>query len=233
MELGNVYEVFQVGDRVRVNDIRYVYYGRTGTIAQIEDISYNTEPIYTIALEEAWTLDDDGKPQQVQVNAKSLEKIPRRDAEEYNITMETRNAKSMKELIEVLKYANKLDGSVYSLDALKKLTGGTDYMKKIDVEKIIFNGPKTIVFWTDGTKTIVSINCNEVGFDPEDAFRAAYTKKMFGTNSKIKRIIKEKSNYEDFLKDKEERIKKIRGIFDEAIRRAMMNEDKGDGHDKD
>lgn len=209
MELGNVYEVFQIGDRVRVNDICYVYYGRTGTIVQIEDISYNTEPIYTIALDGAWTLDDDGKPQQVQVNAKSLEKIPRRDAEEYNITMGTRNAKSMKELIEVLKYANKLDGSVYSLDTLKKLTGGTDEMKKIDVEKIIFNGPKTIVFWTDGTKTIVSISKDEAKFDPEAAFCAAYTKKTFGTNSKIKRIISEKSNYKEWKEEADNQLYKL------------------------
>lgn len=203
MELGNVYEVFQLGDRVRVNDIRYVYYGRTGTIVQIEDISYNTEPIYTIALDGAWTLDNDVKPQQVRVNAKSLEKIPRKNAEEYNITMGTRNAKSMKELIEVLKYANKLDGPIYSLDMLNQLTGGTDGMKKIDVKKIIFNGPKTIVFWTDGSKTIVSMSKDEAKFDPEAALCAAYTKKTFGTNSKIKRIIKEKSNYDEW-KDKDE-----------------------------
>ena len=35
MEFGNVYEVFHIGDRVEVNDIRYVYYGRTGTIIDV------------------------------------------------------------------------------------------------------------------------------------------------------------------------------------------------------
>lgn len=69
-------------------------------------------------------------------------------------------------------------------------------MKKIDVEKIIFNGPKTIVLWTDGTKTIVSMSKDEPRFDPEAAFCAAYTKKMYGTNSKTKRVIAEKSNIE-------------------------------------
>ena len=52
MEFGNGYEVLQTGDRVKINDPRYVYYGRTGTIVQIEDISYNTVPICTVRLDE-------------------------------------------------------------------------------------------------------------------------------------------------------------------------------------
>ena len=84
---------------------------------------------------------------------------------------------------------------------------GTDEMKNVDVKKIIFSGPKTIVLWSDGTKTIVSMSKDETNFDPEAAFCAAYTKKMFGTNSKIKRIIKEKSNIEQHQKIVEEKLK--------------------------
>lgn len=33
----------------------------------------------------------------------------------------------------------------YTKELLNKLIGGTDEMKNVDVKKIIFNGPKTIV----------------------------------------------------------------------------------------
>ena len=96
-------------------------------------------------------------------------------------------------------------------------------MKKIDVEKIIFNGFETIVFWNDGTKTIVSMSQEERNFDPEDAFRAAYTKKMYGTNSKIKRVIKEKSNIEQHQRIVEEKLKeelaKISQDYDKFMRK--------------
>lgn len=196
MELGNVYEVFQIGDRVEINDICYVYYGRKGTIIGIKETGPHTEPIYTIALDGAWTLDDDGRAHEIEVNASALAKIPRKNIEEETITMGVRNGKAMKKLKEALKEASDLDAVIYSFDFLNKLTGGTDEMKKLDVKKIIFSGPKTIVLWSDGTKTIVSMSKDEPRFDPEAAFCAAYTKKMFGANSKIKRIIKEKSNFE-------------------------------------
>ena len=86
MDFGNVYEVFQIGDRVEINDICYVYYGRKGTIIDIKETGPHTEPIYTIALDGAWTLDDDGRPHEIQVNASALAKIPRKNIEEETIT---------------------------------------------------------------------------------------------------------------------------------------------------
>lgn len=68
------------------------------------------------------------------------------------------------------------------------------------IEKIIFNGPATIVFWTDGTKTIV--RCNDVTEaidDREKAVFAACAKKLLGTNATG-------SNYLD----------RIKPAFDEA-----------------
>lgn len=203
MELGNVYEVFHIGDRVEVNDICYVYYGQKGTIIGIKETGPYTEPIYTIALDGAWTLDDDGRVHEIEINASALAKIPRKNAEE-TIIMGPRSCKTY--LTQIGKFTNKdngFDSVIYEMEKKRKLTEGDTSMKKIDVKKIIFNGPKTIVLWTDGTKTIVSMSKDEAKFDPEAAFCAAYTKKMFGANSKIKRIIKEKSNYEEW-KEKEE-----------------------------
>ena len=63
-------------------------------------------------------------------------------------------------------------------------------------EKIIFNGPKTIVLWTDGSKTIVSCKAEEQ-FDPYAGFCAALAKKMYGSTSRIKKILETKSVVHD------------------------------------
>lgn len=61
-------------------------------------------------------------------------------------------------------------------------------------KRIIFSGPKTIVFWYDGTKTIVSCAEDEA-YDPYNAFCAALAKKMFGSTSAAKAYLKKNSEY--------------------------------------
>ena len=46
------------------------------------------------------------------------------------------------------------------------------------IEKVIFNDPATIVFWKDGTKTVVKAT-NEK-YDPEKGLAMAITKKVYG-----------------------------------------------------
>lgn len=59
----------------------------------------------------------------------------------------------------------------------------------LEPKRIIKNGIATIVFWNDGTKTIVKCAADD---EPDDymAFCAAYCKKIFGSNSRLKRTIK-------------------------------------------
>lgn len=64
--------------------------------------------------------------------------------------------------------------SIYGLTALKKESN----MLKGKIEKVIFNDPATIVFWTDGTKTVVKASNEE--FDPEKGLAMAIAKKAFG-----------------------------------------------------
>lgn len=53
-------------------------------------------------------------------------------------------------------------------------------MFKMDkVKKVIFNPPATIVYWFDGTKTIVKVQDGEI-FDKEKGFAMACAKKFFG-----------------------------------------------------
>lgn len=55
-------------------------------------------------------------------------------------------------------------------------------MFKMDkVKKVIFNPPATIVYWFDGTKTIVKAQNGEI-FDKEKGFAMACAKKFFGNN---------------------------------------------------
>ena len=56
------------------------------------------------------------------------------------------------------------------------------YMPKknnLAIKNVIFNPPATIVFWEDGTKTVVQARENDI-YDPEKGLMAAITKKALG-----------------------------------------------------
>lgn len=48
-----------------------------------------------------------------------------------------------------------------------------------EIKNVIFNPPATIVFWIDGTKTVVKCQ-NDEEFDPEKGITMAFFKKMHG-----------------------------------------------------
>ena len=62
----------------------------------------------------------------------------------------------------------------------------------LDVERIIRNGPATIVIWKDGTKTIVKRRDDEPD-DPYAAFCAGLAIRIYGNNSKLKKMIEKKT----------------------------------------
>lgn len=55
--------------------------------------------------------------------------------------------------------------------------------------RILRSGPATIVFWEDGTKTIVKLSDGEED-NAYAAFTAALAIKIFGSNSKLKKMVK-------------------------------------------
>lgn len=198
MEFGNVYEVFEPGDLVKINNVRHIHYGRTGTIIGISYTGPNDVPHYDVRLDPiAFDVGLDVKGFDLWVDARSL---THRFPEKTEIVMGLRSCKTLYQGLKKFQDKQAEDTVEYTKELRNKLIGGANEMKNADVKKIIFSGPKTIVLWTDGTKTIVSMSKDETNFDPEAAFCAAYTKKMFGTNSKIKRVIKEKSNFEEYTK---------------------------------
>lgn len=50
-----------------------------------------------------------------------------------------------------------------------------------NIENVIFNDPATIVFWTDGSKTVVKCQPRET-FDPEKGLAMAISKKVLGND---------------------------------------------------
>ena len=60
--------------------------------------------------------------------------------------------------------------------------------KKIQIDKIIRNGTATIVFWADGEKTVVKRSEGETD-SLYTAVTAALAKKVYGNNSKFKKMI--------------------------------------------
>lgn len=54
-----------------------------------------------------------------------------------------------------------------------------EYPTYPEIKNVIFNPPATIVFWDDGTKTVVKAQNNE-HFDPEKGLSMAIAKKHFG-----------------------------------------------------
>lgn len=66
-------------------------------------------------------------------------------------------------------------------NALNSIFGkdGIKSMKKLKITKVIFNYPATIVFWNDGTKTVVKCGIGDT-FDPEKGLAMAYMKKSMG-----------------------------------------------------
>ena len=74
-----------------------------------------------------------------------------------------------------------------------------------EIKNVIFNDPATIVFWEDGTKTVVKCQDGD-GFDPEKGLAMAIVKKAYGN----------KGNYCNKLKKwlpKEEQVNTNRSIF--------------------
>lgn len=69
--------------------------------------------------------------------------------------------------------------------------------KEREIKKVIFNGPATVVYWGDGTKTVVKCSKDDE-FDPEKGLAMAIAKKFFGNeNGYSKNIKKWVDIYED------------------------------------
>ena len=58
------------------------------------------------------------------------------------------------------------------------------------IKKVIFNDPATIVYWEDGTKTVVKCGKNDT-FDAEKGLALCFMKKALGNKGNFNNTIKE------------------------------------------
>ena len=56
------------------------------------------------------------------------------------------------------------------------------------IDRVIFNDPATIIYWKDGSKTVVKRSEDDI-WDPEKGFCMAIIKKLYGRTSFIKRFM--------------------------------------------
>lgn len=69
---------------------------------------------------------------------------------------------------------------------------------QLEPERIIFNPPATIVYWNDGTKTVVKTSDEwEDEFEPEVGFAMAFLRKYFGDRGTYLRMINETSEWHE------------------------------------
>jgi hypothetical protein len=72
---------------------------------------------------------------------------------------------------------NTMTGMFYRRDELRMKTITTNPK----IKDVIFNDPATIVFWSDGTKTVVKCQEDDI-YDPEKGLAMAISKKVLGGN---------------------------------------------------
>lgn len=84
-----------------------------------------------------------------------------------------------------------IDNASVSTSSTRKVAYNSMW-KRTKIKNVIFNDPATIVFWSDGTKTVVKCGENDI-YDPEKGLAMAVAKKYLGTN-------KSHSNYMDEFK---------------------------------
>ena len=84
-----------------------------------------------------------------------------------NITTANTDDSAQKAYEDYTKYARK---DIYSVTKLGRLC---------DIKKVVFNDPATIVFWSDGTKTVVKCGENDE-YNPEKGLAMAIAKRALG-----------------------------------------------------
>lgn len=83
---------------------------------------------------------------------------------------------------------NKIDSTAKHSAFIPKYTPiSTNYLPEI--KNVKFNGPATIVFWADGTKTVVKCQ-NGDDYSEEVGLAMCIVKKVFGNTSKYNDIFK-------------------------------------------
>lgn len=120
------------------------------------------------------------------------------------------------------------------LDIIKKSLGKEIgfRVRPIEIEKVIFNDPATIVIWNDGTKTVVKCQDGDI-YDKETGLAMCCAKKLFDNKSNFNNVFKkhipEESNvYNETFKEFGEMLSSAINGFCDGIRKKRENKDAGE-----
>ena len=132
-------------------------------------------------------------------NEEDVQKINESKTNEEETTMSTTNGTNKQDRIKVI---NQVEVSSHIVnDSL--VVEEIDMLHLID--HVILNAPATIVFWKDGTKTVVKCKEDDV-YDPEKGIAMAFTKKVLGNNynyiNKFNTVLRKAKTVEDDSKAK-------------------------------
>ena len=95
-------------------------------------------------------------------------------------------------------------------------------MTAASIKNVIFNPPATIVFWTDGSKTVGKCNAKEE-FDPEKGMAMAIAKRCANNSDDFYKEIKkwvEKSGYKQ-VDDMKALVKEIKRVYYDPAKEPM------------
>lgn len=81
------------------------------------------------------------------------------------------------------------DGITYIITAKGRMSFDDD-KNPFGIKSVVFNGPATIVFWNDGTKTVVKCADGEI-YNKRTAIMWAIMKKAYGNSSKVNKAFDE------------------------------------------
>lgn len=166
---------YKIGDRVRVingiGELQDAMRGRVGTVAVVNEID---------GVQYCWILIDGfDNPHEVDPTI----------AFHYNqLAPWLNDSKDAKELAmsRYLRYKN----NGYKKEVAKYCSNATLTVQTVipKIKDVIYNRPATIVFWEDGTKTVVK--CKNEKFDPEKGLVMAFSKKILGNKGNYYNIFK-------------------------------------------
>ena len=93
---------------------------------------------------------------------------------------------------------------------------GKTYNLRTNIKKVIFNNPATIVFWSDGSKTVVKSYLDD--YDPEKGLAMAIAKKALGNEGNYYNVFKK------WLPKDDETIETDRTSLDELFYDQKVND---------
>lgn len=177
---------YKIGDRVRVinsiGELQDAMRGRVGTVAVVHEID---------GVQHCWVLID---------GFDNPHKVDPTIAFHYNqLAPWLNDSKDAKELAmsRYLRYKNNgykkeiakyCSDDVITTEAVFNATRTTQTVIP-KIKDVIYNDPATIVFWKDGTKTVVKCEFSK-RFDPEKGLAMAFSKKMFGNKGNYYNVFK-------------------------------------------